>query len=76
MIPWLAQRRRQEQPLKEGDEASSRALPKRYCLFMDESCRTAKYTTAHAVHGVNMKLMKCGGIMVLEIIVKQSKLWA
>lgn len=75
MIPWLAERKVDyvEQPLKEGDEAnlpelfSKTALP----IYVDESCRSAQDIPkwAHAVHGVNMKLMKCGGISgALEII--------
>ena len=75
MIPWLAQRKVDyvEQPLKEGDEEH---LPELFAktvlpIYVDESCRTAKNIPqwAHAVHGVNMKLMKCGGISgALEII--------
>lgn len=68
MMKWLAARGVEyvEQPLAEGceDELPSiyqnRALP----IFVDESCRFAegmkKY--AHAVDGVNIKLMKCGGV--------------
>ena len=68
MIPWLAARGCDyvEQPLVAGGEEGlpvlfeGRALP----IFIDESCRVAadvvKY--AHCVDGVNLKLMKCGGI--------------
>lgn len=68
MMQWLAERNCEyvEQPLKEGLEAElpylykDRPLP----IFLDESCRFAHNipTWAHTVDGVNMKLMKCGGI--------------
>ncbi len=68
MMQWLSQRHCEyiEQPLKEGQEAElpylfkNRVLP----IFVDESCRLASDIPkwAHAVDGVNMKLMKCGGI--------------
>lgn len=68
MMKWLADRDVEyvEQPLKEGEEAdlpilyANRPLP----IFIDESCRFStdvpKY--AHCIDGVNLKLMKCGGI--------------
>lgn len=68
MLRWLAERGADyvEQPLPEGSEEGlvelyrDRPLP----LFIDESCRfstdVAKY--ADRVDGVNLKLMKCGGI--------------
>ncbi|NDH40774.1 MAG: hypothetical protein EBY45_10210, partial [Gammaproteobacteria bacterium] len=75
MIPWLAERKVDyvEQPLKEGDEANLPELFSKTVLpiYVDESCRSAQDIPkwAHAVHGVNMKLMKCGGISgALEII--------
>lgn len=68
MMQWLSERNCEyvEQPLKEGDEAllpelfKNRPLP----IFVDESCRFATDIPkwANAVDGVNMKLMKCGGI--------------
>jgi len=68
MMQWLAERNcgYVEQPLKEGEEKhlselyENRPLP----IFVDESCRFATDIPkwAHAVDGVNMKLMKCGGI--------------
>ena len=68
MLKWLADRGVEyvEQPLVEGAEAQlpelfkSRALP----IFVDESCRFAHqiHAYADAVDGVNLKLMKCGGI--------------
>ena len=68
MMQWLSEREcgYVEQPLKEGQEHDlpqlykNRPLP----IFVDESCRFATDIPkwAHAVDGVNMKLMKCGGI--------------
>lgn len=68
MMKWLSERHCEyvEQPLKEGEEAylpevfKKRPLP----IFVDESCRMATDIPkwAHVVDGVNMKLMKCGGI--------------
>lgn len=67
MMKWLADRGVDyvEQPLVEGAEADlprifeGRPLP----IFVDESCRFATDVpkVAHAVDGVNLKLMKCGG---------------
>ena len=68
MMKWLAERKAEyiEQPLVEGEEDKlkflfeGRLLP----IFIDESCRfsddVAKYY--QYVDGVNLKLMKCGGI--------------
>jgi L-alanine-DL-glutamate epimerase-like enolase superfamily enzyme len=75
MIKWLADGGVEyvEQPLKEGLEDDlpylfkNRALP----IFVDESCRFSEDIPhlAPAVDGVNLKLMKCGGIMgALRII--------
>lgn len=68
MSKWLADRGVTyiEQPLKEGDESNLPALYKQSVLpiYVDESCRFAHQIPnwANAVHGVNFKLMKCGGI--------------
>ncbi len=68
MMKWLAQRGVEyvEQPLAEGCEDELPALFARRPLpiFVDESCRFATDLPrwAHAVDGVNIKLMKCGGI--------------
>ncbi len=68
MMVWIAERGADyiEQPLEEGNEEGltilfpNRALP----IYIDESCRfsadVAKW--GDRVDGVNMKLMKCGGI--------------
>ena len=68
MMKWLAERKAEyiEQPLVEGDEEKlkflfdGRPLP----IFIDESCRFAEDVANHYqyVDGVNLKLMKCGGI--------------
>jgi len=68
MMDWLAERGVDyvEQPLVEGAEGD---LPKIYegrplPIFVDESCRFASDVPkwAHTVDGVNLKLMKCGGV--------------
>ena len=75
MLDWLSKRGVEyiEQPLVEGAEDQlpelfkNRPMP----IFVDESCRSASqiHKYAHCVDGVNMKLMKCGGITgALEII--------
>ncbi len=68
MMTWLAERGAEyvEQPLVKGAEDElvdlfqGRPLP----IFVDESCRTAADIPVFAdrVDGVNLKLMKCGGI--------------
>ena len=68
MMQWLADRKVDyiEQPLKEGEEDrlkelyENRPLP----IYVDESCRFSENIPGFAAHvdGVNMKLMKCGGI--------------
>ena len=68
MMKWLSERKAEyvEQPLVEGDEDKlkflfeGRPLP----IFIDESCRFSEDVAEHYqyVDGVNLKLMKCGGI--------------
>jgi L-alanine-DL-glutamate epimerase-like enolase superfamily enzyme len=68
MMAWLAERGVEyvEQPLVKGAEDQlpdlfrDRALP----VFVDESCQFSSDIPgyAHCVDGVNLKLMKCGGI--------------
>ncbi len=68
MMRWLAERGADyvEQPLHQDhledlpELYKDRPLP----IFLDESCRfsTDVPAWAHAVDGVNLKLMKCGGI--------------
>ncbi|WP_350285749.1 dipeptide epimerase [uncultured Croceitalea sp.] len=79
MTQWLADRHcgYVEQPLKEGQEHElpelfkNRPLP----IFVDESCRFATDIPkwAHAVDGINMKLMKCGGITGALRIIATAK---
>ena len=68
MLAWLAEQHVEyvEQPLVEGAEAD---LPKIYenrplPIYVDESCRFSSDVPkfAASVDGVNLKLMKCGGI--------------
>ena len=79
MMKWLAERKAEyiEQPLVEGDEEKlkflfdGRPLP----IFIDESCRFAEDVANHYqyVDGVNLKLMKCGGITEALRILKVAK---
>lgn len=68
MCRWLAGQgvRHVEQPLAVGEEAS---LPKLYSqsplpIFVDESCWTSRDIPplADRVHGINIKIMKSGGL--------------
>jgi L-Ala-D/L-Glu epimerase len=79
MMHWLAARGVDyvEQPLVEGAEADlphvfrGRPMP----IFVDESCRFAPdvLKVADFVDGVNLKLMKCGGITEALRIVATSR---
>jgi len=79
MMGWLSERGVDyvEQPLVEGSEADlplifeNRPLP----IFVDESCRTSQDIPkwAHAVDGVNLKLMKCGGLTEAVRIVATAR---
>ncbi|MBI2565899.1 MAG: dipeptide epimerase [Candidatus Schekmanbacteria bacterium] len=68
MVRWLAEQGALfiEQPLPEGDEAQLAVLRSETSLpiFADESCRCSRDVAALAgiVDGVNIKLMKCGGL--------------
>ena len=68
MAAWLAERGvdHLEQPLPRGQEADHVALRATMTipLIVDESCRTADELVRHAagIDGVNIKLMKCGGL--------------
>jgi L-Ala-D/L-Glu epimerase len=68
MIPWLADRGVTcvEQPLAEGDEDALVGLYRNSELpiFADESIHNAADVACFAdrIHGVNVKLMKCGGL--------------
>ncbi|MGB5705719.1 MAG: dipeptide epimerase [Arenicellales bacterium] len=79
MMKWIAERGADyiEQPLKQGNEDGlpelfeNRPLP----IYIDESCRFSEDVGkwAHCVDGVNMKLMKCGGITEALHIVAAAK---
>lgn len=68
MMNWLSKLGVEyiEQPLKQGEEGDlpylfkNRSLP----IYVDESCQVPEDVgkCAHCVDGVNIKLMKCGGI--------------
>ena len=79
MSHWLAERgvRYIEQPLKEGDESNLLPLYEQSALpiYVDESCRFAHNIPqwARAVHGINFKLMKCGGITEALRIIATAK---
>jgi L-Ala-D/L-Glu epimerase len=68
MVPWLADREVTyvEQPLAEGDEENLKNLylHSELPIFADESIHSAGDVAdlADRIHGVNLKLMKCGGI--------------
>ena len=79
MIKWLADRECEyvEQPLKPEDDDQlpnlyrNRALP----IFVDESCNFSSDVAklAECVDGVNVKLMKCGGITEAVRIVSTAR---
>lgn len=79
MMPWLAERGVDyiEQPLVEGTEEDlPRIFENRpFPIFVDESCRFSQDIPkwAHAVDGINLKLMKCGGITEALRIVSTAK---
>ena len=68
MMNWLNERDVDyiEQPLKEGDESDLKYIfdRRKMPIYLDESCRYAKQIPlwAKCVDGINLKLMKCGGI--------------
>jgi L-alanine-DL-glutamate epimerase-like enolase superfamily enzyme len=79
MMKWLADRGVEyiEQPLEEGQESELQYLyPNRPMpIYIDESCRNAEDVGkwADQIDGVNMKLMKCGGITEALEIIKMAK---
>ena len=67
MIPWLAARGVEyvEQPLEQGNEDGLPHLrPATIPIFLDETIRVASDVpkVAALIDGVNVKLMKCGGL--------------
>jgi L-Ala-D/L-Glu epimerase len=79
MMKWLANRGVDyiEQPLEEGQESELRYLyPNRPLpIYIDESCRYAEDVGkwANYIDGVNLKLMKCGGITEALQIIENAK---
>ena len=79
MIKWLADRGVEyiEQPLEQGQESELQYLyPKRPIpIYIDESCRLADDVGkwADCIDGVNMKLMKCGGITEALLIIQKAQ---
>jgi L-alanine-DL-glutamate epimerase-like enolase superfamily enzyme len=78
MIPWLAERGVEyiEQPLSQGDEESLSALrPAPVPIFLDETVRVAADVprVLNLCDGVNVKLMKCGGISEATRIVAVAR---
>ena len=66
-----------EQPLEEGQETELEYLRSKSVLpiYADESCRFSEDLNklANCVDGVNMKLMKCGGITEALKIIESAK---
>ncbi len=79
MIKWLSERGVEyvEQPLEEGQETELEYLRSKSVLpiYADESCRFSEDINklANCVDGVNMKLMKCGGITEALKIIESAK---
>jgi L-Ala-D/L-Glu epimerase len=79
MIAWLAERGVElvEQPLAEGDEGALADVHARSSLpiYADESVHSAAdvVALAGAIDGVNLKLMKCGGIREALRIIHTAK---
>lgn len=79
MMKWLAERGADyvEQPLVEGAEDELRFIfeGRPMPIFVDESCRFSRdvVRVADWVDGVNLKLMKCGGITEAVRIVATAR---
>lgn len=79
MMKWLADRGVEyiEQPLEEGQESDLRYLyhDRPMPIYIDESCRYSKDVIKWAdfIDGINMKLMKCGGITEALLIIQNAK---
>lgn len=79
MAAWLAERGvdHLEQPLARGDEANLPALRSAAALpvIVDESCQDSRAVArlAGMVDGVNIKLMKCGGLDEARRMVATAK---
>lgn len=79
MIDWLAQRdvKYVEQPLPHGQEEDYLPLFQQASLplFADESCMSAEDIPmlADRVHGINIKLLKCGGLSEAQKMIHIAK---
>ena len=79
MIEWLSKRKCDyvEQPLAEGMEKNLKILFENRLLpiFVDESCRFSHNIIDYSdwIDGVNLKLMKCGGITEALRILSTAK---
>jgi L-alanine-DL-glutamate epimerase-like enolase superfamily enzyme len=79
MIEWLSKRKCDyvEQPLPEGMEKNLKTLYENRMLpiFVDESCRYSNDIINYSdwIDGVNLKLMKCGGITEALRILSTAK---
>ena len=80
MMQWLAERRVDyiEQPLKEGEENELEKFFTKIVLYpyiLNGVCRFSENIPKFANHvdGVNMKLMKCGGITEALRIISTAK---
>lgn len=68
MSQWLAKRSAEyiEQPLAQGNESQLTHLKQFTALpiYLDESCQTSAdiLRYQHAIDGINIKLLKCGGV--------------
>lgn len=80
MMVWLSERDCEyvEQPLPRGSEGDLRYLfeDRPLPIFADESCHFAQDVAplADRVDGVNLKLMKCGGITEALLILEAARL--
>jgi L-Ala-D/L-Glu epimerase len=81
MSEWLAEQGVTyiEQPLRRGDEANLSALQQVSPLpiFVDESCFVSQDLPglADRVAGINIKLMKCGGLSEALRIIHTARAW-
>ena len=79
MMKWLSMHNVDyvEQPLKEGQEEDLPALYKgrQLPIYADESCRFSCDIPklVHCVDGINLKLMKCGGVTEALRIIHTAK---
>jgi L-alanine-DL-glutamate epimerase-like enolase superfamily enzyme len=81
MCEWLANQgvKYVEQPLPVGEEKNLPILYKKspLSIFVDESCWTSHdiIRLANCVHGINIKLMKAGGLTEVIRMIHVAKAW-